>query len=169
MHIDDLGQHACLRMRRSNGSIAPRSFVNGNKPIEAIDFLAEDPRMLRHIDDPAFPSISGERDLGITGYYGDSALIEGYRSGGRLVKCTVTVILRNSVTVIHTLRRLSRSLSYGLGEPVWPTLERASIRSHTSRVEERLTTPPISTLGRATALSPTYCVFLLLGPVSDMR
>src|SRR5438046_593279 len=34
--IDDLRQHACLRMRRSNGSIAPWSFVNGNKPIEAI-------------------------------------------------------------------------------------------------------------------------------------
>src|SRR5271156_2051391 len=27
--IDDLRRHACLRMRRSNGSIAPWSFVNG--------------------------------------------------------------------------------------------------------------------------------------------
>jgi DNA-binding transcriptional LysR family regulator len=34
--IDDLRQHACLRMRRSNGSIAAWSFVNGNKPVEAI-------------------------------------------------------------------------------------------------------------------------------------
>jgi DNA-binding transcriptional LysR family regulator len=34
--IDDLGQQACLRMRRSNGSIAPWSFVDGNKTIEAI-------------------------------------------------------------------------------------------------------------------------------------
>jgi DNA-binding transcriptional LysR family regulator len=34
--IDDLRQHACLRIRRSDGSIAPWSFVNGNKPIEAI-------------------------------------------------------------------------------------------------------------------------------------
>jgi DNA-binding transcriptional LysR family regulator len=34
--IDDVRQHACLRIRRSNGSIAPWSFVNGNKPIEAI-------------------------------------------------------------------------------------------------------------------------------------
>src|SRR5499427_2967614 len=33
--IDDLRQHACLRLRRSNGSIAPWSFVNGNKSIEA--------------------------------------------------------------------------------------------------------------------------------------
>lgn len=34
--IDDLSQHACLRMRRSNGSIAPWSFVDGNTAIEAI-------------------------------------------------------------------------------------------------------------------------------------
>ena len=34
--IDDLRQHACLRMRRSNGSIAPWSLVNGNQPVEAI-------------------------------------------------------------------------------------------------------------------------------------
>jgi DNA-binding transcriptional LysR family regulator len=33
--IDDLRQHACLRMRRSNGSIAPWSFLDGNKPVEA--------------------------------------------------------------------------------------------------------------------------------------
>lgn len=34
--IDDLRRHACLRMRRSNGEVAPWSFVNGNKPVEAI-------------------------------------------------------------------------------------------------------------------------------------
>jgi DNA-binding transcriptional LysR family regulator len=34
--IDDLRQHACLRIRRTNGSIAPWSFVNGNKTVEAI-------------------------------------------------------------------------------------------------------------------------------------
>src|SRR5690348_7088507 len=34
--IDDLRQHACLRMRRSNGSIAPWPFVDGNKAVEAI-------------------------------------------------------------------------------------------------------------------------------------
>ena len=32
--IDDLRQHACLRMRRSDGSIAPWSFVDGNKAVE---------------------------------------------------------------------------------------------------------------------------------------
>jgi DNA-binding transcriptional LysR family regulator len=34
--IDDLRGHACLRIRRSNGSIAPWSFVDGNKAVEAI-------------------------------------------------------------------------------------------------------------------------------------
>jgi DNA-binding transcriptional LysR family regulator len=34
--IEDLREHACLRMRRSNGSIAPWSFVKGNKPVEAL-------------------------------------------------------------------------------------------------------------------------------------
>jgi DNA-binding transcriptional LysR family regulator len=34
--IEDLRQHACLRMRRSNGSIAPWPFVDGNKAVEAI-------------------------------------------------------------------------------------------------------------------------------------
>jgi DNA-binding transcriptional LysR family regulator len=34
--IDDLRQHACLRIRRSNGAIAPWSFVDGNRAIEAI-------------------------------------------------------------------------------------------------------------------------------------
>src|SRR6266536_1527633 len=31
--IDDLRQHACLRIRRSNGSIAPWSFDDGNKTV----------------------------------------------------------------------------------------------------------------------------------------
>jgi DNA-binding transcriptional LysR family regulator len=34
--IDDLRGHACLRMRRSNGSIATWPFVDGNKEVEAI-------------------------------------------------------------------------------------------------------------------------------------
>ena len=48
--IDDLRRHACLRMRRSNGSIAPWSFVNGNEAVEVIvsgPFVANDfPTML---------------------------------------------------------------------------------------------------------------------------
>jgi DNA-binding transcriptional LysR family regulator len=34
--IDDLRRHACLRMRRSNGSIAPWSFVQGNEAVEVV-------------------------------------------------------------------------------------------------------------------------------------
>ncbi|MDQ0468508.1 LysR family transcriptional regulator [Labrys wisconsinensis] len=34
--LDDLRGHACLRMRRSNGSIAPWSFVDDDKAVEAI-------------------------------------------------------------------------------------------------------------------------------------
>jgi len=34
--IDDLRNHACLRMRRSNGSIAPWSFVKSKKAVEAV-------------------------------------------------------------------------------------------------------------------------------------
>ncbi len=34
--IDDLRAHACLRMRRSDGSLAPWPFVAGNKTVEAI-------------------------------------------------------------------------------------------------------------------------------------
>ena len=34
--IDDLRQHACLRIRRANGSIAPWPFIDGNKAVEAI-------------------------------------------------------------------------------------------------------------------------------------
>jgi DNA-binding transcriptional LysR family regulator len=48
--IDDLRRHACLRMRRSNGSIAPWSFVKGNEAVEVIvsgPFIANDmPTML---------------------------------------------------------------------------------------------------------------------------
>ncbi|MGH7122732.1 MAG: LysR substrate-binding domain-containing protein, partial [Stellaceae bacterium] len=34
--IGDLRDHACLRMRSSNGSIAPWRFLDGNKSVEAI-------------------------------------------------------------------------------------------------------------------------------------
>ena len=34
--LDDLRRHACLRLRRSNGAIAPWSFIDGNRTIAAI-------------------------------------------------------------------------------------------------------------------------------------
>src|ERR1700681_4568051 len=48
--IDDLRRHACLRMRRTNGSIMPWPFVNCNEAVEVIvsgPFIANDvPTML---------------------------------------------------------------------------------------------------------------------------
>jgi DNA-binding transcriptional LysR family regulator len=47
--IDDLRGHACLRLRRSNGSVAPWPFVDGNKAVEAIvsgPLIAHDPTTL---------------------------------------------------------------------------------------------------------------------------
>jgi DNA-binding transcriptional LysR family regulator len=48
--VDDLRHHDCLRVRRPDGSIAPWSFVSGNKAIEAVvsgPFIANDiPTML---------------------------------------------------------------------------------------------------------------------------
>lgn len=48
--IGDLRKHACLRLRRSNGSIAPWSFVDGKEAVEVIvsgPFIANDiPTML---------------------------------------------------------------------------------------------------------------------------
>lgn len=43
--IDDLRRHACLRLRRSNGSIALWSFIDGNEPVEVTvsgPFIASD-------------------------------------------------------------------------------------------------------------------------------
>jgi DNA-binding transcriptional LysR family regulator len=47
--IDDLRGHACPRLRRSNGSIAPWPFVDGNRAVEAIvsgPLIAHDPTTL---------------------------------------------------------------------------------------------------------------------------
>jgi DNA-binding transcriptional LysR family regulator len=47
--IDDLRGHACLRLRRSNGSIAPWPFADGNRAVEAIvsgPLIAHDPTTL---------------------------------------------------------------------------------------------------------------------------
>jgi DNA-binding transcriptional LysR family regulator len=57
---EDLRGHACLRLRRSNGAVAPWSFVDGNRTIEAIvsgPLIAHD-----------FPTLLGaaERGVGLT-------------------------------------------------------------------------------------------------------
>jgi DNA-binding transcriptional LysR family regulator len=55
--IEDLRDHACLRMRRTGGAIAPWTFVSGNKRIEAVvagPFIASD-----------FPTLLGAASQGL--------------------------------------------------------------------------------------------------------
>jgi len=76
--IDDLHQHACLRMRRSNGSIAPWTFVRGNKPVEAIvsgPFIASD-----------FPTLLGAAVEGLGLGQMPEPIAAGALKAGRLVQ-----------------------------------------------------------------------------------
>jgi DNA-binding transcriptional LysR family regulator len=62
--IDDLRGHACLRMRRSNGSIAPWPFVDGNKTVEAHRLRAAHRARLPHTHrsgDPRRGTCTGAR------------------------------------------------------------------------------------------------------------
>jgi DNA-binding transcriptional LysR family regulator len=54
--IDDLRHHACLRVRRSNGSIVPWSFVNGN---EAIDVIVSGPFIANDIPTTLAAAVAG--------------------------------------------------------------------------------------------------------------
>ena len=75
--IDDLGAHACLRMRRSDGSIAPWSFVDGNKAIEAVvsgPFIAGD-----------FPTILGAAVEGVGLAQVPGPITQGSVQAGALV------------------------------------------------------------------------------------
>jgi DNA-binding transcriptional LysR family regulator len=76
--IEDLRQHACLRVRRSNGSIGPWSFVQRNRPIEAIvsgPLIAHD-----------FPTLLGAaaKDMGLAQVPGPIAA--GAVKAGKLVQ-----------------------------------------------------------------------------------
>lgn len=76
--IDALRQHACLRIRRSNGSIGPWSFVDGNKPIEAIvsgPLIAHD-----------FPTLLGAavEDMGLA--QAPEPICAGLEKAGKLVR-----------------------------------------------------------------------------------
>jgi DNA-binding transcriptional LysR family regulator len=76
--IDDLRQHACLRMRRSNGSIAPWSFVDGNKSVEAIvsgPLIAND-----------FPTMLGAAIEGVGLAQVPEPIAAGSTKAGRLVQ-----------------------------------------------------------------------------------
>src|SRR6476619_5116493 len=74
--IDDLREHACLRLRRSNGSIAPWPFVDGNKTVEAIvsgPLIAHD-----------FPTLLGAAIQGVGLVQAPSPLAEAAIADGRL-------------------------------------------------------------------------------------
>src|SRR6266403_1850868 len=76
--IDDLRGHACLRMRRSNGSIAPWPFVDGNKTVEAIvsgPLIAHD-----------FPTLLGAAIEGIGLAQVPEPIATGATKTGRLVQ-----------------------------------------------------------------------------------
>lgn len=76
--LDDLGEHACLRMRRSSGSIAPWSFVDGNSPVEAVvtgPFIAND-----------FPTILGAAVEGVGLAQVPEPIAEGPVKTGTLVQ-----------------------------------------------------------------------------------
>ena len=85
--IDDLREHACLRMRRSDGSIAPWRFVDGNKAVEAIvagPFIAND-----------YPTLLGAamQDVGLVQLPGP--LVSAPVADGRLQ----TLLTRFAVTI----------------------------------------------------------------------
>src|SRR3974390_1895142 len=74
--IDDLRVHACLRMRRSNGPVAPWSFLDGNKAIEAIvsgPLIAHD-----------YPTLLGAAIQGVGLAYVPRPIAEAPGAAGRL-------------------------------------------------------------------------------------
>lgn len=76
--IDDLRQHSCLRMRRSNGSIAPWSFADGNKTVEALvsgPFIAND-----------FPTLLGAAVEGIGLAQMPAPVAADHVAAGKLVR-----------------------------------------------------------------------------------
>jgi DNA-binding transcriptional LysR family regulator len=76
--IDDLRLHACLRMRRSDGSIASWSFADGNKAVEAIvsgPFIAN-----------TLPTILGAAVEGLGLAQLPGPIAAGAISAGRLVR-----------------------------------------------------------------------------------
>jgi DNA-binding transcriptional LysR family regulator len=71
--IDDLRGHACLRMRRSNGSIAPWPFLDGNKAVVAGPLIAHD-----------FPTLIGAAIQGVGLAQAPSPLAAAPIADGRL-------------------------------------------------------------------------------------
>jgi DNA-binding transcriptional LysR family regulator len=77
-HIDDLRRHACLRMRRSNGSIAPWCFVSGN---EAVDVLVAGPFIANDM-----PTLLGAATAGLGLAQVPGPVAAGAVKAGKLVR-----------------------------------------------------------------------------------
>jgi DNA-binding transcriptional LysR family regulator len=96
--IDDLRDHACLRMRRSNGSIAPWPFVDGNKAIEAIvsgPLIAHD-----------YPTLLGAAIQGVGLAHVPGPLAKAPIADGRLqALLTPFAVTTPGVFLYHTGRR----------------------------------------------------------------
>ncbi len=74
--LDDLRDHACLRFRRSDGSIAPWRFIDGNKSVEATvsgPLIAND-----------FPTLLGAAVQGLGLAQMPGPLVKAPVAGGRL-------------------------------------------------------------------------------------
>jgi DNA-binding transcriptional LysR family regulator len=130
--IGDLRDHACLRMRRSDGSIAPWRFVDGNKQVEAIvagPFIAND-----------YPTLLGTAMQGVGLAQLPSPLVRAAVADGQLQ----SLLPRFAVTIpgvflYHPGRR-----------QVLPKL-RAFIEHVTDQMKKR-TSPPLRSRHAASAL-----------------
>ena len=76
--IDDLRRHACLRMRRTNGSIAPWSFVSGN---EAVEVMVSGPLIANDMPTMLGAAVEG---MGLAQVPGP--LADGAAKAGKLVR-----------------------------------------------------------------------------------
>lgn len=76
--IDDLRRHACLRMRRSNGSIAPWSFIDGN---EAVDVVVSGPFIAND-----FPTLLGAAVEGVGLAQAPEPIAAGAVKAGKLLR-----------------------------------------------------------------------------------
>jgi len=96
--IDDLRDHACLRMRRSDGSIAAWPFTDGNRPVEAIvagPLIAHD-----------YPTLLGAAIQGLGLAQLPAPLVRAPIADGRLeVVMTPYAVMTPGVFLYHPGRR----------------------------------------------------------------
>ncbi len=96
--IEDLRDHACLRLRRSNGSIAPWGFADGDKTIEAVvsgPLIAHD-----------YPTLLGAAIQGLGLAQAPGPVAEAAIADGRLrALLTPFAVMTPGVFLYHSGRR----------------------------------------------------------------